>query len=78
MFYQYSVFTKNTPMICLILHQFNLYVLLTSLAFIWSLRNGSFSTIFKIQAEIAILSRILTPEKVKKVDFNRHQFFFHK
>ena len=29
MFYQYFVFIKNTTMICLILHQFNLYVLLT-------------------------------------------------
>ena len=27
-FYQYFVFTKNTPTICLILHQFNFYVLL--------------------------------------------------
>ena len=29
MFYQYFAFTKkNTPQICVILHQFNLYVLL--------------------------------------------------
>ena len=34
-----------------------------SLALTWSLKNGSFSTIFKIYAEIAILSPILTPQK---------------
>ena len=81
-FYQHFVFTKkNTPQICLILHQFNLYVLLISkknwwrlnyfLALIRSLKNGSFSTNFKKKAEIAILTHILTPREIKKKVFSR-------
>ena len=88
-FYQYFVFAnKNTPQICFILHQFNLtYCLFVeknwwrlniSLALIWSLKNGSFSTIFKVQAKFAILSHILTPQKVKKEMFNCHQFLFRR
>ena len=36
---------------------------------------GPFLLLSKIKAEIAILSRILTPKKIKKEDFNRHQSF---
>ena len=43
--------------------QKNWWRLNISLAVIWSLKNGSFSTIFKIWAEIVILSHILTPRK---------------
>ena len=36
---------------------------------------GPFLFFSIILAEIAILSRILTPEKIKKEDFNHHHFF---
>ena len=54
----------------------NQWRLKSSLALIRKLKNGPFLLFSKYKHKIAILSRILTPQKVKKEDFNRHPFFF--
>ena len=66
----FRLYQKTTPQICLILHQFNLYILLICIKRLVNIRhflschlNGPFSTIFKIWAKFAILSHILIPQK---------------
>ena len=47
----------------------------SSLALIWSFKMGPFILFSKYEQEFPFCHAFWTPEKVKKEDFNRHQFF---